>query len=81
MNNNKNEACKEFDPSEKEITEIIDGMNEDKKNYLMFVLRQIEFNTDFAKWFKASRMMSPKEFIVFDKKVNAAFAKKDSKND
>lgn len=81
MNNNRNEAGKEFVPSEKEIAEIIGGMNEDKKNYLMFVLRQIELETDFAKWFKASMTMNPKEWVVFNKKVNAAFAKKDSKND
>ena len=81
MNNNRNEACKEFVPSEKEIAEIIGGMNEDKKNYLMFVLRQIELGTDFAKWFKASMTMNPKEWVVFNKKVNAAFDKKDSKND
>ena len=81
MNNNKNEAGKEFDPSEKEIAEIIGGMSEDKKNYLMFVLRQIELETDFAKWFKASMTMDAKEWIVFNKKVNAAIAKKVSKND
>lgn len=81
MNNNRNEACKEFVPSEKEIAEIIGGMSEDKKNYLMFVLRQIELGTDFSKWFKASLTMNPNEWIVFNKKVNAAFDKKDSKND
>lgn len=81
MNNNRDEACKEFVPSEKEIAEIIGGMNEDKKNYLMFVLRQIELGTDFSKWFKASLTMNPNEWIVFNKKVNAAFDKKDSKND
>ena len=74
MNNNRNEAGKEFDPSEKEIAEIIGGMSEDKKNYLMFVLRQIELGTDFAKWFKASMTMDGKEWIVFNKKVNAAIA-------
>lgn len=81
MNNNRDEACKEFVPSEKEIAEIIGGMSEDKKNYLMFVLRQIELGTDFAKWFKASMAMNPKEWVVFNKKVNAAFAKKDHGND
>lgn len=81
MNNNRNEAGKEFDPNEKQIAEIIGGMNEDKKSYLMFVLRQIELGTDFSKWFKASMAMNPKEWVVFNKKVNAAFAKKDSKND
>ena len=81
MNNNKNEACKEFVPSEKEIAEIIEAMSEDKKNYLNFILRQIEFNTDFAKWFKASLSMNPKEWIVFNKKVNAAIAKKEHKDD
>lgn len=81
MNNNRDEACKEFVPSEKEIAEIIGGMSEDKKNYLMFVLRQIELGTDFAKWFKASTTMTPKEWVVFNKKVNAAFAKKDHSND
>ena len=81
MNNNKNEAGKEFVPSEKEIAEIIEGMSEDKKNYLMFVLRQIELGTDFSKWFKASLTMDAKEWIVFNKKVNAAFAKKDHKDD
>ena len=81
MNNNKNEACKEFVPSEKEIAEIIEGMSEDKKNYLMFVLRQIELGTDFAKWFKANLSMNPKEWIVFNKKVNAAIAKKEHKDD
>lgn len=81
MNNNRNEACKEFDPNEKQIAEIIGGMSEDKKNYLMFVLRQIELGTDFAKWFKASMTMNPKEWFVFNKKVNAAIVKKDSKND
>lgn len=81
MNNNRNETGKEFTPNEKEIAEIIGGMSEDKKNYLMFVLRQIELGTDFAKWFKASLAMNPKEWIVFNKKVNAAIAKKDSKND
>ena len=81
MNNNKNEVCKEFVPSEKEIAEIIGGMSEDKKNYLMFVLRQIELGTDFAKWFKASKTMNPKEWAVFNKKVNAAIAKKEHKDD
>lgn len=81
MNNNRNEAFKEFDPNEKQIAEIIGGMSEDKKNYLMFVLRQIELGTDFSKWFKASLTMNPNEWIVFNKKVNAAFDKKDSKND
>ena len=81
MNNNKNEAGKEFVPSEKEIAEIIGGMSEDKKNYLMFVLRQIELETDFSKWFKASMTMNPKEWVVFNKKVNAAFTKKDHKDD
>ena len=81
MNNNRNEAGKEFDPNEKQIAEIIGGMSEDKKNYLMFVLRQIELGTDFAKWFKASLTMNANEWIVFNKKVNAAFDKKDSKND
>lgn len=81
MNNNKNEAFKEFDPNEKQIAEIIDEMSEDKKNYLMFVLRQIELGTDFAKWFKASMAMDAKEWIVFNKKLNAAFAKKDHSND
>lgn len=81
MNNNRNEAGKEFVPNEKEIAEIIGGMNEDKKSYLMFVLRQIELGTDFAKWFKASMAMNAKEWIVFNKKVNAAFAKKDHSND
>lgn len=81
MNNNRNEAGKEFDPSEKEIAEIIGGMNDDKKNYLMFVLRQIELGTDFSKWFKASLAMNFKEWFVFNKKVNAAIDKKDHKND
>lgn len=81
MNNNRNEAGKEFVPSEKEIAEIIGGMNEDKKSYLMFVLRQIELGTDFSKWFKASLTMNGNEWIVFNKKVNAAFAKKDHSND
>ena len=60
---------------------VIESMSEDKKNYLNFILRQIEFNTDFAKWFKASLTMNAKEWIVFNKKVNAAFAKKDHSND
>lgn len=81
MNNNRNEVFKEFDPNEKQMAEIIGEMNEDKKNYLMFILRQIELGTDFAKWFKASTTMSPKEWTVFNKKVNAAFAKKDHGND
>lgn len=81
MNNNRNEVFKEFDPNEKQMAEIIGEMNEDKKNYLMFILRQIELGTDFAKWFKASMAMNPKEWVVFNKKVNAAFAKKDHSND
>lgn len=60
---------------------VLEGMSEDKKNYLNFILRQIEFNTDFAKWFKASMTMNPKEWIVFNKKVNAAIAKKEHKDD
>ena len=78
MNNNKNEACKEFVPSEKEIAEIIEGMSEDKKNYLNFILRQIEFNTDFAKWFKASLTMDHKEKDAFDRRVRDAIHDKDN---
>lgn len=81
MNNNRNEVFKEFDPNEKQMAEIIGEMNEDKKNYLMFILRQIELGTDFAKWFKASLTMNPNEWTVFNKKVNVAFAKKDHGND
>ena len=78
MNNNKNEACKEFDPSEKEIADIIGGMSEDKKNYLNFILRQIEFNTDFAKWFKASLTMDHREKDAFDRRVRDAIHDKDN---
>lgn len=81
MSNNRNEELKVFDPNEKQIAEIIGGMSEDKKNYLMFVLRQIELGTDFSKWYKASLTMNPNEWTVFNKKVNAAFAKKDHSND
>ena len=78
MNNNKNEACKEFVPSEKEIAEIIEGMSEDKKNYLNFILRQIEFNTDFAKWFKASLTMDHREKDALDRRVRDAIHDKDN---
>jgi len=76
--NNRNEASKEFAPNEKEITEIIEGMSEDKKNYLNFILRQIEFNTDFAKWFKASLTMDQREKNAFDRRVRDAIHDKDN---
>ena len=60
---------------------VLESMSEDKKNYLNFILRQIEFNTDFAKWFRASLTMDHREKDAFDKKVNAAIAKKDHSND
>jgi hypothetical protein len=78
MNNNKNEACKEFDPNEKQIADIIGGMSEDKKNYLNFILRQIELGTDFAKWFKASMTMDRREKDAFDRRVRDAIHDKDN---
>lgn len=43
---------------------VIESMSEDKKNYLNFILRQIELGTDFAKWFKASLTMDRRERCI-----------------
>ena len=60
---------------------VIESMTEDKKNYLAFILRQIEFNTDFAKWFKASLSMDKREKDAFDRRVREAIQKKESRHD
>ena len=60
---------------------VIESMTEDKKNYLAFILRQIEFNTDFAKWFKASLTMDKREKDAFNQKVREAIQKKESRHD
>jgi len=57
---------------------VLEGMSEDKKNYLNFILRQIEFNTDFAKWFKASLTMDHREKDAFDRRVRDAIHDKDN---
>lgn len=57
---------------------VLEGMSEDKKNYLNFILRQINLDTDFAKWFKASLTMDHKEKDAFDRKVRDAIHDKDN---
>lgn len=85
MTNNNDQGNKDarssFNPDDKEIAEIIGTMTEDQKSYFKFVLRQIELDTDFAKWFKAGRVMNWKQRFVFDKKVNAAISKKAKRDD
>lgn len=58
--------------------EVIKGYDEDQKNYLNFFLRQIELDTDFAKWFKGFRRMNGLQKSVFNKKVSEAIKKKDA---
>lgn len=57
---------------------VIESMSEDKKNYLNFILRQIELGTDFAKWFKASLTMDRREKDAFDRRVRDAIHDKDN---
>ena len=57
---------------------VLESMSEDKKNYLNFILRQIEFNTDFAKWFRASLTMDQREKDAFDRRVRDAIHDKDN---
>ena len=81
------EALNKYSKNEaKDITvnnpeKVIESMTEDKKNYLAFILRQIEFNTDFAKWFKASLTMDKREKDAFNQKVREAIQKKESRHD
>ena len=73
------EALNKYSKNEtKDTAKVLEAMTEDKKNYLKFILRQIEFNTDFAKWFKASLTMDHKEKDAFDRRVRDAIHDKDN---
>lgn len=58
--------------TDKEIEDVIDSMTDDQRTYMNFIIRQVSLDTEFSRWFKAFKKLSPKQKAVFNLKVNEA---------